>query len=145
MSIDVLYYVILYYVSCFAWTSARVPAAFATANGDPNKIPQNTLNIIPQTSLFLKVGNGTSTQDTSPTHPIRAYSRSSYTHTCVSGRNPCVCWRKTILVLNNGRVSVIWVLGRVWMTCMTDLAFSRTCCCVLDMTVRCVKVRFYLL
>ena len=37
LSNDVLYYVILYYVSCFVWTPGRVAAAFATANGDPNK------------------------------------------------------------------------------------------------------------
>jgi hypothetical protein len=39
LSIDVLYYVILDYVSCFVWTPGRVAADFATANGDPNKIP----------------------------------------------------------------------------------------------------------
>ena len=35
LSINVLYYVILYYVSCFVWTPGRVAAVFATANGDP--------------------------------------------------------------------------------------------------------------
>ena len=39
LSNGVQYYVILYYVSCFVWTPGRVAAAFATANGDPNKIP----------------------------------------------------------------------------------------------------------
>ena len=39
LSNDFLYYVILYYVSCFVWTPGSVAAAFATANGDPNKIP----------------------------------------------------------------------------------------------------------
>ena len=39
LSIDGLY-VILYYVSCFVLTPGRVAAAFATANGDPNKIPK---------------------------------------------------------------------------------------------------------
>ena len=39
MSNDVLYDVIMYYVSCFVWTPGRVAAAFATADGDPNKIP----------------------------------------------------------------------------------------------------------
>ena len=34
LSIDVLYYVL-----CFVWSPGRVAAAFATANGDPNKIP----------------------------------------------------------------------------------------------------------
>ena len=42
LSIDVLYYVILYYVSYFVWTPGRVAAAFATTNGDPNKIPNTT-------------------------------------------------------------------------------------------------------
>ena len=35
LSINVLYYVMLH-VLC--WTAGRVVAAFATANGDPNKI-----------------------------------------------------------------------------------------------------------
>ena len=48
LSIDVLYYVILHYVSCVVWTPGRVAAAFATANGDSNKIP-NT--IFPRTFL----------------------------------------------------------------------------------------------
>ena len=39
---DVLYNVELYYVIRFVWTPGRVAAAFATANGDPNKIP-NTI------------------------------------------------------------------------------------------------------
>jgi hypothetical protein len=39
LSNDVLYYVILYYVSYFVLTPGRVVADFATANGDPNKIP----------------------------------------------------------------------------------------------------------
>ena len=30
---------ILCNVSCFGWTPGRVAAAFATANGDPNNIP----------------------------------------------------------------------------------------------------------
>ena len=34
-----LFNVILCYVSCFVWTTGRVAAAFATADGDPNKIP----------------------------------------------------------------------------------------------------------
>ena len=39
LSINVLNYVILYYALRFMWTPGRVAAAFATANGDPNKIP----------------------------------------------------------------------------------------------------------
>ena len=47
LSVDVLYYVILYCVSCFVWTPGRVAAAFVTANGDPNKIPnQHIINSI---------------------------------------------------------------------------------------------------
>jgi hypothetical protein len=51
LSIDVLYYVILYYVilyygSCFVWTPGRVVAAFATANGDPNKIPNRLEDVL---------------------------------------------------------------------------------------------------
>ena len=42
LSDDVLYQVILYYVSCFVWTPGSVAGAFATANGDPNKIPQKS-------------------------------------------------------------------------------------------------------
>ena len=42
LSNAVLYSVILYYVSCFVWTPGRVAAAFATVNGDPNKIPNST-------------------------------------------------------------------------------------------------------
>ena len=45
MSIDVLYHVILYYVSCFVWTPGRVAAAFATDNEDPNKNPVTDLGI----------------------------------------------------------------------------------------------------
>ena len=48
LSIDVLYYVILFCVSCFLWTPGRVAAAFATANGDPNKIPNTTLTTMCQ-------------------------------------------------------------------------------------------------
>ena len=47
MSNDVLYYVILYYVSCFETgrlASGRLAAAFATANGDPNKIPNSAVS-----------------------------------------------------------------------------------------------------
>ena len=39
LSNDVLYYVILYCVSCFVWTPGTGAADFVTANGDPNKMP----------------------------------------------------------------------------------------------------------
>ena len=32
--------------TCFVWTPGRVAAAFATANGDPNKIPNTKLTMI---------------------------------------------------------------------------------------------------
>ena len=43
LPINVLYYVILYYVSCSVWTPGRVAAAFATANEDPNKITNDSI------------------------------------------------------------------------------------------------------
>ena len=51
MSVNVLYYVILYYVSCSVWNPGRVATAFATANRDPNKIP-NTCRIQRVTNIL---------------------------------------------------------------------------------------------
>ena len=48
MSIDVLYY-----VSCLVWTPGRVAAAFATANGDPNKIPNSLNNYVNKVLVFI--------------------------------------------------------------------------------------------
>jgi hypothetical protein len=52
LSIDVLYYVILNYVSCIVWTPGRVAAASATVNGDPNKITKEIPNFTMLKGIF---------------------------------------------------------------------------------------------
>jgi hypothetical protein len=48
LSIDVLY---CHSVEMFVWTPGRVAAAFATDNGDPNKIPNSKAPFTHSTSL----------------------------------------------------------------------------------------------
>ena len=50
-----LYYVILYYVSCFVWIPERVAAAFATANADSNKIQKYNISHTDLTFLLQSI------------------------------------------------------------------------------------------
>jgi hypothetical protein len=40
-------------MSCFVWTLGRVAAAFATANGEPNKITNNKKDITKDKTIYI--------------------------------------------------------------------------------------------